>query len=95
MDPFFITMAKRLDYNPLTEKAKHFFVQWGSCGIGPAINKVDYIFVPANVNDNHWILMVFSVKAWAVMVLDPMNNDSAYPEEEECMVLIPLLFCTF
>ena len=62
MDPFFITMAKELDYKIPTERVKRFYVTWGSCGIGPPINEVDYIFVSANVNGNHWILMVLSVK---------------------------------
>ena len=93
MDPLFIGMAKRIDYSsPWSEKAKHFFVSWGSAVTGPPIIDVDYIFVPANVNENHWILMVFAVKAWGVMVLDPMQDNAQYAEEEECMVPTHLTF---
>nr|XP_017217396.1 PREDICTED: uncharacterized protein LOC108194972 [Daucus carota subsp. sativus] len=86
MDPFFITLAMELDYTVLTERVKRFFVTWGSCGIGPPINEVDYIFVPANVNGNHWILMVLSVKEWGVMVFDPMTNKAEHAKEEQCVV---------
>lgn len=89
-----MTLTKGVDYKNLTEKVKHFFVQWGCCGIGPTINKVEYISFPANINENHCILIVFSVKVWEVMVLDPMNDEATYSEEEACMVLIPLLFYT-
>ena len=91
MDPLFIPMAMELDYKNLTEREKHFYAKWGSCGIGSPINQVDYIFVPINVNDNHWILMVFAVKKWAIMVLDPLNNEAEYPDKEEAMVSNPSL----
>lgn len=95
MDPFFITLAMELDYKVLTERVKRFFVTWGSCGIGPPINEVDYIFVPANVNGNHWILMVLSVKEWGVMVFDPMTNKAEHAKEEQCVVCDPFLLFSY
>ncbi|KAL8155523.1 hypothetical protein AgCh_000787 [Apium graveolens] len=89
MDSLFMELAKKVDYSrPYSAKTMHFFLTWASCGVGPPINQVDSIFVPANVNQNHWILMVFFVKEWGVMVLDPMNYNAKYPEEEEeeCVV---------
>ncbi|XP_074377487.1 ubiquitin-like-specific protease ESD4 [Apium graveolens] len=85
MEPLFMELAKKVDYShPYFAKTMHFFLTWVSYGVGPPINQLDYIFVPANVNQNHWTPMVFFVKEWGVMVLDPMNYNAKYPEEEEC-----------
>ncbi|XP_074355991.1 ubiquitin-like-specific protease ESD4 [Apium graveolens] len=87
MDQLFIELGKKVDYSlPFSAKTMHFFLTWASYGVDPPINQVDYIFVPANVNNNHWILMVFSVKEWGMMILDPMNYNAKYPKEEECVV---------
>lgn len=80
-----------------TEAIKIFYLQWATCGVGPPINKVDFIFIPACVNDNHWVLCVFVVKSWAIIILDPLHDETEYPREEGVMVciFILLLFMTY
>ena len=93
MDPFFIPLAKTKNWkNPESYvKLHNFYCDYGSAEVGPTINKVDFIFIPTCVEENHWILFVFSVKTWGVVILDPLYDDSSYPEEEEIVVRIHLM----
>lgn len=103
MDSLFMQMAQQQDYRRENEAVKSFYVQWGSCVAGPPINKVDFIFLPTCVNGNHWVLYVFAVKAWSIMLLDPLYDDAQYPAEEKiyvrfllrvtCSLLIILVAC--
>lgn len=83
-----MTLATNMDYRQETKRLNNFYFHWATCGVGPTINKVDYIFVPTNVNENHWILFVYVVKKWAVMILDPLFDDAEYPKER---VMVGLL----
>ncbi|XP_063936209.1 putative ubiquitin-like-specific protease 1B [Daucus carota subsp. sativus] len=98
MDPFFIPLAKTKNWkNPESYvKLHNFYCDYGSAEVGPTINKVDFIFLPTCVEENHWILFVFSVKTWGVVILDPLYDDGSYPEEEEIVTeMLPDLirFC--
>ena len=88
MDPLFIPLAKTKKWKkPESYIALHnFYCDYGSAAVGPTINNVDFIFVPACVTDNHWILFVFAVKKWGLVILDPLYDEPSYPEEEEIMV---------
>lgn len=97
MDPLFMAVAQKQDYRHESEVLKNFYLNWATCGVGPPINKVDFIFVPTNVNENHWVLFIFAVKQWGVILLDPLYDDAHYPVEEKVMVLLlPLVYllCT-
>ncbi|KAK1386419.1 hypothetical protein POM88_014597 [Heracleum sosnowskyi] len=86
MDPLFMTLARKMDFQRETQRVTNFYLHWATCGVGPAINKVDFIFFPTCVNENHWILFVFAVKKWGVIQLDPLCDDAEYPAEERVMV---------
>lgn len=70
VDPLFMPLAKKVNWKHETNAVKNFYLQWVTTTVGPPINKVDYILVPTCVHDNHWVLMVFVVKAWAVMIIE-------------------------
>lgn len=88
MDPLFMQLAKTKNYkSPESLTSLHrFFCDFATSDVGPPINKVDFIFVPACVNESHWVLFVFAVKVWGVILLDPLHDNPHYPEEEEVMV---------
>lgn len=88
MDTFFMNLAKGVNPKRETKALIRFYVQWASCGVGPPIKNVDFIFVPAHVSGNHWVLFIFAVKNWGVILLDPLYDDAEYPEEERVMVSI-------
>lgn len=86
MDPLFMTLARKMAYRREPQKLTTFYLHWATCGVGPTINKVDFIFFPTCVNENHWILFLFAVKNWGVVLLDPLYDDAEYPAEEGIMV---------